>query len=327
MVRYLFSWLALVAMTHPALAQDRPPDADPRTAEIHLEDVERFAALFAASEGAPTAEQLQQGYIAPGSFGVSVFTPHRIQSAENLAATIAADPAPYAAALDRCLPLVREANADLRSIYLGLAGALPEARLPQVYMVLGAGNSGGTAAPGAQVLGLEVLCAISPTDEAFRARLRHFFAHETVHSLQGDYARPGTANPLLHSVLAEGAADFIATLVTGDDPSAERAAWAAPREAELRRELAADLALIDRAMSDEGASDPALKDAANAAFRRWVANFGSAPEGWPSELGYWMGMRMWEAYYEAAPDKRAALMAMLTLDDPEAVLAAADFTY
>ena len=326
MVRYLFSCLLALACAQHALAQDavsdRPADADPLTATIHLEDVERFAAIYRASNGEPTAEQLQEGYLDPGSYGVKVFTRGRIENAQNLATMVAANREAYSLALDRCLPAARQANADLRSIYLALAGALPEARLPQVYIVMGAGNSGGTAVPGAQVLGLEILCATSPTEAAFRARLRHFFAHETVHSLQGDFGSPGTDNTLLRAVLAEGAADFIARLVTGEPPSVERAEWATPREAELRRELAADIALVEAAKTD-----PALEEHASAAIRRWVFNYQSAPEGWPSELGYWMGMRLWEAYYDAAPDKRAALRAMLTLEDPGAVLAAADFAY
>ena len=326
MVRYLFSCALALACAAPALAQDeaeeRPADADPLTATIHVEDVERFAALFEASDGTPDAAQLQRDYIDPGSFGVRVFTPYRIKSGENLASAVAEDPAAYRQALDRCLPLVRDANADLRSIYLGLRGALPEARLPQVYIVMGAGNSGGTAAPGAQVLGLEVLCAIAPTDEAFTARLRQFFAHETVHSLQGDFDTERAENILLRSVLAEGAADFIATLVTGADPNPDRSAWAAPREAELRDRLAADLALFDRA-----SSDPSLEKEASAAVRRWVGNYGSPPEGWPSELGYWMGFRLWQAYYDASPDKHAALLAMLKQDNPKEVLAASGFVF
>ena len=322
MARYPFLCLIAVSVASPAFAQERPADADPLTATIHVEDVERFATLFEATDGAPTAEQLQRDYLDPGSFGVEAFTPYRIENAQNLAAQVAAEPDAYALALDRCLPLVREANADLRSIYLGLVGALPEARLPQVYIVMGAGNSGGTAVPGAQVLGLEVLCEISPTDTAFRERLRHFFAHETVHSLQGDYGGEGSDNPLLQTILREGAADFIATLVTGEPSDAERSAWAGPREAELRSELATDLAMVERAMSD-----PSLEKTAEASFQRWVYNAGNPPEGWPGELGYWMGMRLWQAYYDAAADKRAALMAMLTQDDPAAVLAASGFTY
>ena len=53
---------------------------------------------------------------------------------------------------------------------------------------------------------------------------------------------------------------------------------------------------------------------------RWVENYGSAPPGWPYEVGYWIGMRIWQSYYDAAVDKHAAIREMLTWDDPDLIL-------
>ena len=293
--------LALLLVSLSCAAHAEPPSAaDPLTAAVHLEDVEAFAALFAETNGRPSAAQLEAHYLAPGSYGVEVFTPNRIVGADHLADAIASRPDDYRRAIQTCLPLARQSNADLRSIYLGLHGALPDADLPQIFFVFGAGNSGGTAASGAQVLGLEVLCRQAGTPAKFRRLVRHFFAHETVHALQSDSGNES----LLHAVLAEGAADFIAQLVTGEEPDAERAAWALPQEAELWQQFEHDIALPASANADQ----------------RWVGNYGSPPEGWPGELGYWIGLRIWERYYAAAPDKRAALAAMLTIPNPDAVL-------
>lgn len=311
--------LLAVAQSAANSPADRPRDADPLTVTIHDEDARRFAAMWARTGGKPTAADVQRDYLDPASRGVRVFTPDRIVSAQHLAQAIARDPASYARAITDCLPRARAADADLRAIYLALHGALPQARLPQIYLVFGAGNSGGTAGPGAQVLGLEVLCAIAPTPEAFRHYLRHFFAHETVHSFQQDAGMAITRDPLLASVLVEGAADFIARLVTGEEPDPARAAFALPREAELWRQFEADIALT-RTLSDDDATPRTAPQ--QAALRRWIGNYGSAPDGWPYELGYWIGMRIWERYYAAAPDKHAALAAMLQVHDPRAILAA-----
>lgn len=319
MIRY-FAPAALALCVAPAFGQDRPPDADPLTVVLHTEDADRFARLFAETDGLPDAERLETEYLAPGSFGIEVFTPHRIKNADNLAAAIARDPTAYRKAIDSCLPAAKAAQSDLRSIYLGLQGALPTARLPQVYLVFGAGNSGGTARPGAQVLGLEVLCKVSDSPEALRSKLRHLFAHETIHSLQMDARIDAEANPLLLNVLAEGAADFIAWLVTGEEPSESRAAWAEPREAELWEAFQSDLALVENAAkTGEKVAE------ANAAAGRWVGNYGSAPDGWPSELGYWMGLRIWERYYEASGHKREALHRMLSIENPELILASGSY--
>lgn len=295
---------------HPTSEIER---TDPLTAEIELADVDRFATLFERSEGSPTAEQLQAEYLDRGSRGVEIFTPNRIIDADRLASKIAQSPELYRDAIDNCLPTVREARADLRSIYLGLQGALPEARLPRVYVVIGANNSGGTAGPDAQVLGLEVLCRISADQAGLRTTLRHFFAHETVHSLQMQAGEGPAGDALLYDVLAEGAADFIARLVTGEEPDIDRAEWALPREAELLEQLLEDFDTVRD--GGEGAGE---------ATRRWVGNHGSPPDGWPGELGYWMGMRIWERYWNASPDKRAALQAMIELKNPRAILAMAN---
>ena len=309
--------LALATILVAAIALGAPLSAqggrtDPLTAEIQLDDADRFVALFERTGGKPTAEQLKAEYLDPGSYGVEVFTPRRIVNAERLAQEIAANTEDYRRAIDICLPQVREANADLRSIYLGLRGALPNADLPDIYVLFGAGNSGGTAGPGAQVLGLEVLCRLSSEPDALRRTLRHFFAHETVHALQRETGASSADDHLLQSVLAEGAADFIARLVTGEEPDAPRAEWALPREAELIARLDADFDIVRSG-----------GDGHHAALRRWVGNYGSAPDDWPGELGYWMGLRIWERYWAQAQDKRGALNRMLTLDDPRAILAIA----
>lgn len=303
-------------------AEARFTGVDPLTAVVQVEDVERFAKVMARTAGKPTAADLQRDYLDPGSEGIGVFTPGRIENADRLAAAIAAHPDEYAVAIERCLPWAKEATADLRSIYLGLQGALPRAKLPQIFIVMGARNSGGTAAPYAQVLGLEVLCRIAPTREAFRKTLRHFFAHETVHSLQQQAGVAVRGDALLTQVLIEGAADFVARLVTGEEPDPERARWAAEREADLWRQFKADVDLT-RLLESEEAAEPGSSQ--QQAVKRWIGNYRSAPQGWPGELGYWMGLRIWERHYARSKDKRATLSEMLTVRQPRDVLASGGF--
>jgi hypothetical protein len=208
---------------------------------------------------------------------------------------------------------VKEATADLRAIYLALRGLLPDQPLPQIYVVIGAGNSGGTAGPGAQVIGLEVLCAENPSATAFRMALRRFFAHETVHTFQQDITGV-EKSPLLGEALIEGAADFIAALVTGEVPEPDRASWASPREEMLWEQFKKDMPVSVASIQDNP------PDTAIAAVNRWLHNYKSAPSGWPSDAGYWIGMRIWAAYYGAATDKHRAIHDMLKWNDPDLIL-------
>jgi hypothetical protein len=292
-----------------------PPPADPLTVEVEAGDADRFAALYERTGGKPTPEDIEEDYIALGSYGLQVFMPDRIVDAENLAQAVAAQSDSYAKAIRTCLPILKKTTAEIRATYLAFRGLFPEKPLPRIYLVVGAGNSGGTAGPGAQVLGLEVLCKSAETPEALRELARGFYAHETVHALQGT-DEPSAGNFLLSSVLREGAADFIATLATGKQMDPERAAWAAPREAELWRQFAEDL----RATRSVTWKDLERGTPSGDAFYRWIANSDSAPPGWPSEAGYWMGQQIWQRWYDHQPNKQAALREMLSPSNPEAIL-------
>jgi hypothetical protein len=294
----------------------QPAPVDPLTVSVDTSDADRFADLLARTDGKPSPSQLQTEYIDKGGSGLRQVMMERIGTAEKLAATIAARSAMYERAIGDCLPVARASTTELRAVYLALSGLFPDAPLPRVQIVFGAGTSGGTAGPGVQVLGLEVLCALDPAPDKLRETLRKFFAHETVHTLQtrlssDQYAR----NPLLATVLMEGAADFVATLITGDQIDAARAVWAQDREATLLAEFDRDVVAL--AGFDPASAAP--NDVRLARLRRWVWNYGDAPTGWPHEVGYWVGQRLWQRWYDRQPDKRRAVAEMLVIRDIDAI--------
>ncbi|WP_298307913.1 hypothetical protein [uncultured Erythrobacter sp.] len=293
----------------PAMGQT----IDPLTARVELEDAERFALLFEDFDGAPTAEQLQNRYLEFGGRALEIFTPGRIISAQNLAAKIAENPDTYRDAIERCLPIIRQTEDELRSIYLAFRGLLPEQSLPRIAVVFGGLNSGGTAESDMQVLGLEVLCSIAADEAAFRAIMRTFYAHETVHTFQRFGGPKVDADPMLTAAINEGTADYLAALVTGTVPDPSRDDWASANRHFVLQEFTRDLAKVRDAGLDA--------DLRNAAFFRWFANAGSSPEGWPSELGYWVGMQISKGYVENAPDRRAAIRELLAFNDPAEILA------
>lgn len=146
---------ALLAGSQPAPPH---PSVDPLTVSVETGDADRFAALWARTNGRPTVDQLQRDYLDQGGRGIEVFTPSRIRDAATLFAAITREPAVYERALHTCLPIVKETTGELRATYLALHALFPDRPLPQIYLVVGADNSGGTASEDAQVLGLETLC-------------------------------------------------------------------------------------------------------------------------------------------------------------------------
>jgi hypothetical protein len=311
--------LPLAALwTSAVLAAGVGPGVDPLLADIGTRDALRFANLM--KDGAvPTAEVLQRDYLDGSGPGVKVFTPQRIVDAQNLARVIAAKPDVYRLAIRECLPQLPALRSDLRTIYLAFAGLLPERPLPAIEIVFGANNSGGTASSQAQVIGLEVACRLGSAPEQFRTTMRGFFAHETVHTWQGEATPQAKADPLLNQALREGVADYLATLVTGAIPHLDRDAWARPREAWLWTEFQRDR------LAMQADSESVHNPMGSTRFRRWFANCHSGSGDWPCEAGYWVGMRIAEAYVAHAADKHAAIRELIELRDPAAILKASGY--
>ncbi|MGW8391421.1 gliding motility protein GldB-related protein [Pseudoduganella sp. HUAS MS19] len=291
---------------------------DALTIDIGLGDALRFAKIM--KDGVvPTAEVLQREYLDQSGAGVKVFTPMRIVDAKRLARAVAAKPDNYRYAIRECLPRLPALRSDLKAIYLAFAGLMPERPLPAIEVVFGALNSGGTASSDMQVIGLEVTCPPGTTPEQFRTTMRSFFAHETVHTWQGAASPQALADPLLSQSLREGIADYLAYVVTGEMPKPDRDAWARERESWLWEEFKRDRQLMQA--DGESLRNPM----ANARFKRWFANCGAAPEGWPCEAGYWIGMRIAETYVNRSPDKYAAIRKLIELEDPAAILKASGY--
>jgi len=287
--------------------------------EIQSVDAHRFAAIFEATEGTPTADDLRAGYLDGAGRGVEIFTPHRIRDAQHLASVIAARPELYRRGIDVCLPLADDSNDELNRIYAGLKEIFPEETLPDIHVVFGAGNSGGTADADAQVLGLEVICAIEDNEADIRARYRHMFAHETVHAFQVHSPAATEIDPLIAYSIREGFPDYIAWRVTGVAPDAERDSWAQENADMLWRRFSEDRATLNAAIAN-GTPYAQASDEMQITMRNWYANYRAAPEGWPYEMGYWMGRQIVTAYMDNADDEAEAIATLLTFEDPLEIL-------
>lgn len=305
-----------LTLTSPLIGQD------PLEAVIDTRDAERFAALFRDGDSHPGAERIETEYLSRAGEGLALMQATRFGTAAALSDAVARSPDIYRDAIQRCLPIAQSMDTDLRAVYLAHSGLFPGAALPRVEVVIGAGTSAGIASPSVQVIGLETLCAASPTEAEFRSALRYFFAHETVHSLQPPLDASALGDdPLLTLALHEGVADMVAALVLGRSPDPERDAWATVRRSELFERFHADRKTL-RESVERGETLATLSAEARAALGRWHFNHNKVAEGWRSDLGYWIGRQIAAAYVERAPDRRKAITALVEGMDPMSVLEA-----
>lgn len=285
------------------------------TVKIDDSNVERFAEIFRETNGSPSAERLQKDYIDVGGRAIEIFTPGRIEDGENLANEIAQNNQDYRNALEKCSPWVKEAQPLLTAVYLGYQGLVPDQQLPKVSVIIGDG-SGGTAANDMQVIDLVSSCKVYPEHDQFIDQMHNVFSHETAHTLQRIQAPETPGEMLLLYIVMEGTAEYLGNLLSGFDNAKDTEDWARPREAWIWDQFEQDLALYP----DNTQQGVGENETGKAIRKRWVHNYGSAPEGWPHALGYWLGKQIAASYVENAPEPYTAIRELLFFRDAREIL-------
>ena len=275
---------------------------DPLGTEIITTDLDHFwEALNRAGEDV-NPEILDKFYLKPGSKGIEGFTKGRIVSAENLAKIVRSN-YKYYRSIQASTEKIAGMKDQIRESLVKLKELYPEAIFPPVYFVIGALNSGGTTSYNGLIIGAEMfgLTAETPTEELNDwlktvikpvDQVPHIVAHELIH-IQQKYV----GGTLLAASIKEGAADFLAELISGKHINDNVHDFANSREKELWLEFK------DRMNSKD--------------LKGWL--YSSAP-GRPNDLGYWMGYKITKGYYDQATDKKEAVREIFKIKNFEKFL-------
>ncbi len=247
------------------------PHTDPDSAKLITSDVRLFWQAVDRASRDSLAPVLQREYLDRGTVGVRDFIPGRIFSAEDLAAAVRDRRAKYDS--------VRAANVDvaraepaIRAAFRRLKAIYPDAVFPDVYFVIGRFNSGGTASKHGLLIGAEMYRDPSG--------LPAIVAHELIH-YQQHYDNP----TLLEHSFLEGTADFLGEMISGSQINNAAHEYGLAHEHALWQEFKSHF--DDRQ------------------FYPWM--YGRPPDGRPNDLGYFIGYRIAEAYYNRTADKQHAI--------------------
>jgi hypothetical protein len=282
-----------LAVASAAFAQNR----DPLATEIVTEDLDRFWSALERAGAEVNPAVIDELYLKPGTKGVKGFTRGRIKSAEHLASVIRMH-ARYYSSIQPSLDSIAGMKEEIRQSLVKLKELYPEAVFPTVYFVIGALSSGGTTSNDGLIIGAEMygrtpdtptgelndwlVTVIKPVSE-----VPHIVAHELIH-----FQQRYDGGTLLAACIKEGSADFIAELISGRHINQHVHDFADPMEKELWLEFKERMNGKD--------------------YRGWLY---SSVEGRPNDLGYWMGYKITKAYYDQAPDKRAAIREIFHIRD------------
>jgi hypothetical protein len=247
------------------------PTANPDSAQLVTSDIALFWSVLDRAPNDSLAVYLQRDYLERGSVGVRDFIPGRIMSAEDLASYVNGHRARYdssrAAKLD-----VNAAEREIRADFRRLKELYPPAVFPNVYFVVGRFNSGGTSTDHGLLIGSEMYREAS--------RLPGIVSHELIH-----YQQHCEAPTLLAHSFMEGSADFLGHLISGAEMNSPARTYGLAHEHQLWQEFTPHFADHD--------------------FYPWM--YGTPRDGRPNDLGYFIGSRIAEAYYNHASDKRQAI--------------------
>lgn len=267
---------------------------------IVTSDVDRFFALYDDPALAAQPDTLAARYLADASPGLIEFMAMRRITPEKLAKALREKPQVFRDARG-CAAKLGNVRTRLIAATDRLAALYPPAKFPPITIAIGRATTAGTANAKGLYIGLEALCAAKFIEADDEDRFVHVIAHEYAHVQQPLAQVEDRDETVLRAAVVEGAAEFVAELMTGSVAYPLLHRWAKGREKELETIFLAE------------------KDG-KALESRWLYNQRGS-DGWPGDLGYWVGYRIAKSYYNRAPDKAKAIRDIIELRDPAAFLA------
>jgi hypothetical protein len=297
----------------PCAAQ---PAASPDSAKLVSDDLRNFVgALETLRRASDTVAVLQREYFARGTPGFAAYAERYGVTPQTLAAAIRKRPAHYAS-LASMLPVVERLEPRIRAAFNELERIHPDAVFPPVFFLVGDFSAGGLTRPVGLLISVETY---APTPTVERSEfpdstqlppsadgIPHLVAHELVHyqqamaqGIEAYRAIFGERQTLLRISIREGSADFIAELISGGHTNPRAHEYGLRHERELW--TAFKMEMHQRELGD------------------WMF-YRPTNRQWPANLGYFMGYRIVQAFYERHADTREALRAILGVTDYERFL-------
>lgn len=129
-----------------------------------------------------------------------------------------------------------------------------------------------------------------------KAKLEETIAHELIHTQQKERNKEACSCPLLENIIKEGVASFIAEKNLGrPNKTTEYAIYGQKNEKALWNEMKSELCTNN--------------------YKNWLFNASSSKDR-PGDLGYYIGYKIVESYYNQATNKQQAFIEMIEMDNP-----------
>jgi tetratricopeptide (TPR) repeat protein len=285
-------------------------NTDPTKARFITTDVHHFWEAYdqALKDTSHFTQIMKKLYFNKASPGMNDYMGAKVSSIDYFIKHIRKAPAFYAAIRKNTLMTDQYKPAFMAS-FVNMKSIFDEAKFPDIYFIIGAFTSGGTATDLGLLLGVNQASGSStvPLNElSARQRTRlndvkflpNLLAHELIH-YQQDGMKSDTTT--LKYVILEGMADFIGEVISGNTANPHLYDWAKGKEKQIWNKF--------------------IPDMYQNRYDNWIANSQQSSADNPPDQGYWIGYQICKSYYEQSADKKQAIYDMLHIQDYKAFLA------
>lgn len=278
------------ATTNHLQGQDLKFSDNPNDIVFHTEDINSFWKTFDLTYPKLESKVFQESYIDQGSKGLKGFVKYRIESGKNMSKTVKSNLSYYQSIRESSLSIDKKRERFYECFH-NLKKVYPEAVFPDVYFVIGAKNSGGTAFSEGLIIGAEMF---GEETKEFKPTIDinyvdEVVAHELVH-FQQKYT---PSNTLLAQCIKEGAADFICELIAGGHNNGKIYEYGYSHTKELWNEF--------------------ITKMNQTSWTNWL--YYSKDKSKPKDLGYFIGYKITKSYYDKSADKMEAVKNILNIQD------------
>lgn len=279
-------------------------------------DIDHFWEAFDNLKNSKTRNDsidvFQKIYLDRASDGLKEFIAAREFTAEKFVDAVAKFPKFYNSVrsntieIKKATPVVEETVTKLKQLY-------PNFKPFKVCFAIGLVNTGGTVSDNFLLIGAEISGSTKATDisefnnSAYSRQLasgtnvtqkiQDIVAHEYVHTQQSFIETDPNAItcPLLYDCLREGAADFVGELTSGGQINTLAHVYGNKNEDQIWQEFKNELC--------------------STSSKNWLYNYASVKDR-PADLGYYVGYKITEAYYNKTTDKSQAIIDIIEMNDP-----------
>jgi len=251
---------------------------DPLHAQFVTHDYDNFWKQFDRMDS--TSENPFGEYLANASIGLKPYVSYF--NVDSLYETVRKRKADYL----KSRPILNGLSSKKKKMlaaYAALKYWYADAVFPPIYFVVADFSSGGTVSENGLLIGSEKLKNLDG--------LHGLVSHELIH-FQQKFTAPFS---LLNQSIMEGSADFLGELISGEHINMTAFAYGDAHEEALCKEFVSVM-LTDKC--DD-----------------WLYGT-TGKDDRPNDLGYWIGYKITEAYFNKQKDKKQAVIDILHVKDP-----------